>query len=435
MDVKSQQTTMIKSLSLRDNFIWTFIGNVVYSGCQWCMLIILAKVGNPSMVGEFSLGLAITAPVIMLTNLQLRGVQATDAKREYQFCDYLALRLSTTMLAFIIIIFIIAMSKYKLSTAMVVAAVGLAKCFESISDVFYGLLQQHERMDRIAISMMIKGPLSLASLGVAVYLTGSVFWGALALGAAWAIVLLSYDIHNGAMVLGEKEKCGMWLQSLIKIRPRWDIKTLYRLAWLALPLGVVMMLISLNANIPRYFIQHYKGEYWLGIYSAMAYLMVAGRTVIGALGQSASPRLAKYYASQDSVSYNKLFYKLLGIGAIIGVIGILVAVLGGKMLLSLIYTPEYAQETNVFVLLMVAAALSYMASFAGYGMTAARYFRSQLPLFVIVTIITTIAAALLIPKLGLIGAALAVILSNFAQLIGSMYIVGLAVRRLKGGRQ
>jgi len=167
----------------------------------------------------------------------------------------------------------------------------------------------------------------------------------------------------------------------------------------------------------------------------MAYLMVAGRTVIGALGQSASPRLAKYYASQDSVSYNKLFYKLLGIGAIIGVIGILVAVLGGKMLLSLIYTPEYAQETNVFVLLMVAAALSYMASFAGYGMTAARYFRSQLPLFVIVTIITTIAAALLIPKLGLIGAALAVILSNFAQLIGSMYIVGLAVRRLKGGRQ
>ena len=163
------------------------------------MLIILAKVGNPSMVGEFSLGLAITAPVIMLTNLQLRGVQATDAKREYQFCDYLALRLSTTMLAFIIIIFIIAMSKYKLSTAMVVAAVGLAKCFESISDVFYGLLQQHERMDRIAISMMIKGPLSLASLGVAVYLTGSVFWGALALGAAWAIVLLSYDIHNGAI--------------------------------------------------------------------------------------------------------------------------------------------------------------------------------------------------------------------------------------------
>ena len=55
----------------------------------------------------------------------------------------------------------------------------------------------------------------------------------------------------------------------------------------------------------------------------------------------------------------------------------------------------------------------------------------QLPLFVIATIITTIAAALLIPKLGLIGAALAVILSNFAQLIGSMYIVGLAVRRLK----
>ncbi|MDK2801601.1 MAG: hypothetical protein PWQ70_3220 [Clostridiales bacterium] len=73
--------------------------------------------------------------------------------------------------------------------------------------------------------------------------------------------------------------------------------------------------------------------------------------------------------------------------------------------------------------------------FAEYGMIAARYFRSQLPLFVTVTIITTIAAALLIPKLGLNGAALAVILSNFAQLVGSMYIVGLALRMLRGGRQ
>lgn len=434
MDVQPQQTTAIKSLSLRDNFIWTFIGNVVYSGCQWGMLIILAKFGNPYMVGQFSLGLAVTAPVIMLTNLQLRGVQATDARCEYHFSDYLALRLLTTISAFVFIAFIIAISRYNLNTALVVIAVGLAKCFESISDIFYGLLQQHERMDRIAISMMIKGFLSLTSLGIVVYLTGSVFWGAVTLAIAWAVVLLYYDLYNGIMILAGKEKHELRLQGLrglTKIRPRWDTKTLCRLAWLALPLGIVMMLVSLNSNIPRYFIHHYRGEYWLGIYSAMVYLMVAGNTVIGALGQSASPRLAKYYASQDSVSYNKLLWKLLGIGAVIGTIGILVAILGGKFLLSLIYTPEYAQEANVFVLLMVAAALGYVASFAGYGMTAARYFRAQLPLFVIVAIITTISAALLVPKQGLIGAALAVSFSNLVQLVGSIYVIGLAVRRLE----
>jgi len=39
----------------------------------------LAKLGNASMVGQYALALAIAAPVFMLTNLQLRAVQATDA--------------------------------------------------------------------------------------------------------------------------------------------------------------------------------------------------------------------------------------------------------------------------------------------------------------------------------------------------------------------
>src|SRR5262245_13252375 len=69
--------------SLRTNFLWTLAGNVVYAGCQWGMLIVLAKLGTPAMVGEFSLGLAICAPIFMLSNLNLRGVQATDARGEY----------------------------------------------------------------------------------------------------------------------------------------------------------------------------------------------------------------------------------------------------------------------------------------------------------------------------------------------------------------
>ncbi|MGI8856402.1 MAG: hypothetical protein ACR2JW_11675, partial [Thermomicrobiales bacterium] len=53
--------------SLRANFSWTFVGNVVYAACQWGMLVVLAKLGSPEVVGQFALGLAITAPVIMLT--------------------------------------------------------------------------------------------------------------------------------------------------------------------------------------------------------------------------------------------------------------------------------------------------------------------------------------------------------------------------------
>src|ERR1700678_241367 len=82
--------------SLRRNFVWTLLGNLVYAGCQWCMLIALAKLTNAQMVGQFALALAITAPVFMLTGLQLRVVQATDAGHEYRFEEYFSLRLICT---------------------------------------------------------------------------------------------------------------------------------------------------------------------------------------------------------------------------------------------------------------------------------------------------------------------------------------------------
>jgi O-antigen/teichoic acid export membrane protein len=413
-------------LSLRANFSWTFAGNVVYAGCQWGMLVVLAKLGPPEMVGQFALGLAITAPVIMFTNLQLRGVQATDARQEYLFGDYLGLRLITTALALLVIAGIVLASGYRWETALVILAVGIAKAFEAISDVFYGLLQQHERMDRIAKSMMIKGPLSLVALSVAVYLAGSVFWGAVGLVVAWALVLVGYDVRSGALILKPMPKPSTLTpdendQEAV-LRPRWKMSTLARLAWLALPLGFVMMLISLNSNIPRYFIERYLGERELGIFAALAYLQMAGTTVVSALGQSASPRLAKYYAAGDGSAFRTLLLKLAGIGVLLGGASVLVALVAGRELLSLLYRPEYA-EYELFVWLMVAAGIFYVASFLGYGMTAARYFRVQMPLFAVVTATTILAGLWLIPAHGLRGAAIALMIAAVVQAGGSLAVI------------
>ena len=348
----------LKTPTLRRNFSWTFTGNVVYAACQWGMLILLAKLGSPEMVGQFTLGIAVTAPVIMFTNLQLRAVQATDAKNKYVFGDYLGLRLLGTGLALLVIAGITIFAHYRPETSQVILVIGTAKAFESISDVFYGLIQQHERMERIARSLMIKGPLSLLLLGVGVYLTGSIVWGAVGLAVAWAIVLVCYDIRSGAFILkilprtlGEEATVNVGMA----LRPRWHLSTLSKLFWTALPLGLGMMLISLNTNIPRYFIERNLGERELGIFAAIAYIMVAGNMVVSALADSASPRLAKYYAAGDGSAFRTLMFKLVGIGALLGGAAILVTLVAGRQILALLYRPEYAQQADIFVWLMVAA--------------------------------------------------------------------------------
>ncbi len=89
--VAIQAPTLPRRLSLRSNFAWAVCGNAVYAICQWGMIVALAKLGSALMVGQFSLGLAIVTPVFMLSNLDLRAVQATDARRQFRFSAISAL--------------------------------------------------------------------------------------------------------------------------------------------------------------------------------------------------------------------------------------------------------------------------------------------------------------------------------------------------------
>jgi O-antigen/teichoic acid export membrane protein len=425
----------VRILPLRVNFTWTLVGNVVYAGCQWAMLMVLAKLGSPEKVGQFALGLAVTAPVIMLSNLQLRAVQATDAEGSYSFGHYLALRLVTTLLALASIGIIVACTRYGRDTSLVVLAVAGAKAVEAISDVLYGLWQQHERLDRIAKSMLIKGPLSLGVVTLNLHMTGSVLAAALGLVIAWAMVLLAYDIPSAIAIL----RCTMRqrddsvtapYRSLL--RPRWERRSLLRLAALALPLGVTMLLLSLTTNIPRYFIERVLGVRALGIFAALAYSLTAGTTVVAALGQSASPRLAKYYAAGNRGAFQALLLKLLLAGASLGVAGLLVAFVGGRQLLNVAYTAEYAEHAGLLLLLMGAAAIGYVASFLGYAATAARQFRPQLPLSIAAATTTVLACAWLVPRFGLPGAAWALLITSAVQTAGAAIVLSRALRETRG---
>ncbi|NDJ24995.1 oligosaccharide flippase family protein [Nostoc sp. B(2019)] len=401
-----------KVLTLRHNLSWAFIGNAVYAACQWGMFVVLAKLGSPEMVGQFALGLAVATPIVMLTNLQLRSVQATDTRKQYSFSDYLGLRLISTALALVVIAVISLLGGYEWQISLVIFLVGLTKALESISDVFYGL-QQYKGTNCIAMSLMIRGFLSLLLLSVGVYQSGDLLWGVTGLVFAGAVVLVGYDIRNGVLIV----------KHLSKLQPRWHRPILLKLVWLCLPLGFVMMLVSLNHNIPRYFIERYLGVEQLGIFAAIAYLMVIGGMLVNLLGESASPQLAKYYAVGDAIAFRTLLLKLVGMAALFGVTGVLVALVDGRQILTVLYRPEYGEQANLFVWLMVAAGISYISSSLGYGITAAKYFCIQILLFAVVAIILPIACIWLLPQMKLLGAAIALIIAATVQAVMSLGVI------------
>ena len=413
----------LKPLSLRANFTWTLVGNVVYAGCSWAMLVVLAKLGTPVIVGQFALGLAVTSPVIAFACLQLRAIQATDARREYLFRDYFGLRLIMIGIALVVICGIVLVSLYDLELAMTILVIGLGKAVDAISDVIYGALQQHEKMDRIAVSLVLKGILSLALLALGMVLTHSVLWASVGWAIASVIVVIAYDLRSGLVAIRHHNND--------RIVPRFRPQLLRKISWLALPLGITMLLISLNSSIPRYFIQRYVGAAQLGIFAAMAYLIIVGNTFISALGETASPRLAKQYAKGDRKAFQRLLTGLVAIGVGVSAAGVCVAFLAGRPLLALLYGSEYAEQCNILVWLIVAAGISYVGQFVGYSLTAARFFKLQPIILAISVASCVLLSTFLIPSYGLRGAAWAIILADIIFLVlMSLYLLR-AIRAVK----
>jgi O-antigen/teichoic acid export membrane protein len=407
-------------VSLRRNFAWTVSGNVVYAACQWGILIVIAKLGTPTMMGQFALGLAVSAPVFMMTSLQLRTVLATDARDEYRLGNYLALRILGTALGLVAIGGFVLVSGFRRETAAVVLLVSLAKAAEAMSDIVYGFWQKHEHFDKIAIALGGRGLGSVASMGLVLYLTRSIALSTAAMALFWVLWLATYERSGAKRLLSS-------VATSERLRPEWDRAKGRQLILLALPLGIVMLMLSLNANIPRYFIEHYFGEAMLGYFAAMAYVSVAGNTVMSAMGQSAVPRLARYFHS-DRPAFVRLLKNMILLGAVLGIAGIGAALFFGPQLLRLLYRADYAQYPAVFTWLMAAAAIAYVSSMLGYGITAARNFRPQVPLVLGAAAITAAACWILIPSRGLMGSAYAVLMGAVFSCTGSAYIMAVALR-------
>lgn len=399
-------------LSMYSNFAWILGGNIAFAVCQWGVIVSLAKLGNSFIVGQFSLGLAIATPVLTFTNLQLRAVQATDSRRLYSFADYLRLRIGLTFLGLLLIAAIASLGNYERQTARVVLAVALAKGIDTLSDIHYGLFQLHDRLDQSGKSMMLRGSLSVAAVSVTLYLGKNVLYSCIALALVWLAVLLFFDSRRGRQFVksGETSAAGA------------EAGQAWKLMRIALPLGFATTLAALNLNIPRYFIHARLGERQLGIYSALAYATIAMILVTDSLGHSAIPRLARLYRAKKVTEYRWLLLQLVTAAAVLGVVGLVTVQLAGPRLLQLIYGAEYSAQHQVFRILILATAIYCVACMFTIGITAARNFRIQAPLYGCVVAANALACAHWIPIAGLKGAALGMLAAALTH-----FVLGAAV--------
>lgn len=387
--------------------------------CQWGMLMVLTRLGSPAMVGRFGLALAITAPVYGFASLSLRTIQETDATQEYPFAYYITTRFLTCLLAFAATAIVSIVSGYSMQVTAIIILISIVKFLEALCDCYHGLFGQRELLRFVSWSLMSRGVLALVALAAIVY-----YFKSLALACAFMVlvyfaVLVLFDMQRGKEVVREYPSPGINGSNGKPI----DWKVIWKIIVLSTPLGLVVLLSSLNTNIPRYFLEHLQGEQALGFFLSMAYFHVVGTIAIRAIGQSSNYRLA------NSLATNRLdlFWKQMGLQFIAWVV-ISAIIMGGVVLwghaiLNIMYGQAYAQYSGVFKWLMLGSTFHYLAMFVGYGLTAARITKLQVLPLIVGILATGATSYIWVAPYGLYGAAYSLLAGNIVWLVGSALLM------------
>jgi len=414
-------------LSVRSNFVWSLIGNVLYAFCQWGVLIVLAKVCSTETVGLYVLGITVTSPIFLFAGLQLRRLLATDANGEFQFGHYLGLQLAACAIAMLACWGAGWFSGYHDTSLAVILLVGLSKAIETLSNTFYGLFQQRERLDRISKSMVLQSVLSAVGLCGGVILTGDITWA-----CAWSAIarlasVVLYDVPSVLWLAGhetEKDRRPLSIgHRLSACTPLWDRNPLWRLAMLGVPLGLTGMLVSLNTNFPRYFVEQFGGKAELGIFGALCAPLYAMHTLTKSLESSASAQLARLHASGDVRGFRRLLGRLMAIHTAVALAGVGAAWLFGRPLLTLLFNANYAEHVDVFVAIMWATLVATSAGVMMTGLIAARFIQIQLPLIAVTSLAALIACWWLVPRFGMHGAAWSLAISKLPYLVVGFWMI------------
>lgn len=402
-------------LSLLNRAKWLLGGNIIFALSQWLMLIFFSRMSDPMQLGYYSYALAVTAPIFLLSNLQLRPLLVADlnTSKSFSFSQYFSLRIITIVLAIVASLCFI--SGDTTFSIVVLTLVVLIKASEAFSDIIYAYYNASKKTTFISKSLTIKSLLVIISSFLVLYSTNNIIYSLIATLCGYILVLIFLDFRKNFDYIKN-----------IKILDR-DLKAIISSG---LPLGIAVMLVSLQTNIPRYFLEQYSSIEFVGIYTIFYYFLVIGSIIINSVCQYLSPYFSEYYQTLNTKKLKAIILQAFFIALILGLIGLLVSLPLHDFIIQTIYGDSYIEYSYLLPYIMLAAVFSYLSVVSGYLLTSLKILKIQMPVFILLTFLTLLYSYVLIPPYGILGAVYTTILSTATQFLVTSAIVLKKIREI-----
>lgn len=332
--------------SLRNVLARLTAGNLAYLAAQFVSFIALAQWSSVTEVGRFSWALALTSPIFLLADMRTRQVQLSTTSTLFHYRSFLVQRIAIQAAVLPVVLSLALWFSPDEETTKIVLGLAILKSIEGLMNVSIGEHMRQEHAGKVAIIQLIRGIVYATAFSVTVLLTSKANLAVLVTAAALLapLVVAHFTVGRHSRKLRASNV---------------QIIELTRQSW---PLGIGFFIGSVTVNGPRFLVETFHGVDSLAVFTAVAYVIVLANTVVDSVTQGIMPRFAGYWRSGRGSQALVVTNQIGLVVAILGIVGVLLAVLLGDKVLLLLFGEPYDAGQLILIALFITATLQYVAS-------------------------------------------------------------------------
>lgn len=392
------------SKSIAHNTAWMTVASIGQKIISFAYFTILARNIGAENTGKYFFALSFTTVFVVFVDLGLNSVLIREGARDKnKLQQYLSSVLFTKIflggLSYLAVLLVINLMGYPVETKHLVYLSGLTMLFDSLHLSIYGVLRALGNLKYEALAITGSQFLTLILGATFLYLRLPLIY----LILAFTIPSFFNVCYVGAV---------LYTKYQLKLKPRWDKETMKFFARIAVPFALTAVFARVYSYADSILLSKLAGDVAVGWYSIPYKITYAFQFIPLALVAALYPKFSEYFANdrqklaliyEQGIKYLLLIVMPIAIG---------IGILAKPIILSL-YTPEYLNSVLPLQILLAGLVFSYISFPIGAFLNACNRQATQTIIVFFVMILNIGLNLFLIPRYGVIGAAVSALAGNF----------------------
>lgn len=392
----------------KKDYIWNSIGSFLQSAISPILLIVITRLNGVGDSGLFSFAMSLSVVFWAISLWGGRTYQVSDVKKEFSSGDYIVVRFISSLIVAVFSISFCILSGYDLIKTELIMVLVSFKILESIADSMYGVLQIHNKLYIVGISLTIKSVFGFIIFAIVDILTKNIVYGALSIFLVNIAVVIFYDIPWMKHV----ESVGLTKKNIMQAG-----KIMKKTA----EVFVVVFLTMFSLNIPRYFLDKYHYDQ-IGYFGIMAMPITLLTLFISFVLQPNVVNLSELLKKKKIKEFTKIVSKIDFITFTLGILFVVSSYLIGVWALNTVFGIDINNFRIDLTIMVIGAVANAFVSIYVNLLIILRRFKGQFYTLLVTNILAVILSIYLIDRLAMLGSVLVFMTISFLQAIILLFI-------------